>query len=729
MPGQKLPAMHYCGMCEQQFTSKSELNEHTRNHEANKPSKFRCPVCDWEFDDSLQLDRHQTASEHHTLLYSCETCKKGFVTQRGLEHHMKPPSSCSSNNSGASSSQQARHSVPQAVGPVFCDRCSNAFVTQKDYDKHRSYKTNGPCADHKQKFRSTTPVRAGYKDVENPDDAIEKVLEYTTSSDDSETPSNMSDDAWWCGQCKTRYDSQAHFNLHALACTTKHGSYANAPQKVTEDLQDISTPVRKGKRHTPSSRTSTGFAPNDGQCQTPLPSPRPTINVPPTPPQASSTTAQDTPMFHCSQSGCGKNFRSEAGLKVHMGDAHGIGGKALDVMGRDSWMLSQRTREDNRLQGLLTTPARGQASPRGRGRGRGHIISAMSRAPSHPVPSSIPAFATPSLAAPAQIRHTPHQSPLAYAPVQMQMASPIGDNMGGAFEKEQAKEIQGKILRLLIQSDIFIHHDGIFEVGDLKFTRVPMAKQSEVAASLDSMCHLPKILQGEYLPRPKAFSSESKTSYPSSEFESSPPRNAAKPGLAVVALACSKIILADGLQEVVKIAAIDVVTCRILMNHLVCTNPTARVANWKTNETGMFGWEDMEEARNQGYKIFKEWSATRAALWKFVDKDTIIVGHNLRSDLDCLRMVHGRAVDIAKVAEKAANGPLSTKQLGLYSLCRDFPNVMLKTDGEYGCDVLLEAFAAREMGLWIIKNKDAFQRKLRQNSLDYQAIHPVAAAA
>ncbi|OAK98338.1 hypothetical protein IQ06DRAFT_226508 [Phaeosphaeriaceae sp. SRC1lsM3a] len=588
-------------MCEQQFTSKFELNEHTRNHEANKSPKFRCPVCDWEFDDSLQLDRHQTASEHHTLLYSCETCKKGFVTQRGLEHHMKPPSSCSSNDSGASSSQQARHSVPQAVGPVFCDRCSNAFVTQKDYDKHRSYKTNGPCADHKKKFRSTTPVRAGYKDAENPDDAIEKVLEYTTSSDDSETPSNMSDDAWWCGQCKTRFDSQAHFNLHALACTTKHGSYANAPQKVTEDLQDISTPVRKGKP--------------------------------------------------------------------------------------------------------------------------------MSRATSHPVPSPIPAFATPFLAAPAQIRHTPHQSPLAYAPVQMQMASPIGDNMGGAFEKEQAKEIQGKILRLLIQSDIFIHHDGIFEVGDLKFTRVPMAKQSEVAASLDSMCHLPKILQGEYLPRPKAFSSETKTSYPSSEFESSPPRNAAKPGLAVVALACSKIILADGLQEVVKIAAIDVVTCRILMNHLVCTNPAARVANWKTNETGMFGWEDMEEARNQGYRIFKGWYAARAALWKFVDKNTIIVGHNLRSDLDCLRMVHGRAVDIAKVAEKAANGPLSTKQLGLYSLCRDFPNVMLKTDGEYGCDVLLEAFAVREMGLWIIKNKDAFQRKLRQNSLDYQAIHPVAAAA
>ncbi|KAH7398744.1 hypothetical protein DE146DRAFT_694392, partial [Phaeosphaeria sp. MPI-PUGE-AT-0046c] len=589
MPGQKLPAMHYCGMCEQQFTSKSELNAHTQDHAANDPPKLRCPVCEWEFDDSLQLDRHQTASEHHSPRYSCENCNKGFVTQRGLENHMKPPLVCSYKTAGMSSSRRARQSLLQAAGPVPCDRCGNTFRTEQEYNTHRSYTTNGPCADHNQKHKSPSHVPGGCKDFDKPNTAMDKILEYASSSDESVAPTNMSDGEVWCGQCKKRYESQARYDLHALGCTTKHGSA-------------------------------------------------------------------------------------------------------------------------------------------GRGRGRVYAPSPVSRAISHPVSVPIPASGTPPSAAPAQVAHTSHQSPLHYAPVQIPIAPSIGHNMGDVFEREQAKDIQGKILRLLIQGDIFIHHDGKFEVGNLKFTRVPMAKQVEVGATLDTMCHLPKILQDEYLPPPKAFLSEYKAQYLASEFEPSPTRDEAKPGLVAVALVCSKVVLENGLQEVVKIAAVDVITCRILMDHLVCTNPAARVANWNTDDTGIFSWEDMEMARNQGYKIFKGWSAARAALWKFVDKNTVIVGHNLRSDLDCLRMIHGRAIDIAKVAEKAAKGPLSTKQLGLYSLCRDFPNVMLKIDGDYGCDVLLEAFAAREMGLWIIKNKDKFEKKLRQNSLAYQTVQPMAAA-
>lgn len=189
-------------------------------------------------------------------------------------------------------------------------------------------------------------------------------------------------------------------------------------------------------------------------------------------------------------------------------------------------------------------------------------------------------------------------------------------------------------------------------------------------------------------------------------------------------IACTTVVLADGLKEVVKIAAIDVLTCRILMNHLVCTDATARVKDWRSNETGLYSWNEMEHGRKQGYKIFKGWSAARSALWKFIDKDTIVVGHNLRSELDALRMIHGRAVDIAKVAEKAANGPVSKVALGLDSMCCDFTSVVLKSDPKYGRDVLLNAFAAREMGLWVVKNKAAFEKKMKQKSLDYHLVMP-----
>jgi hypothetical protein len=301
--------------------------------------------------------------------------------------------------------------------------------------------------------------------------------------------------------------------------------------------------------------------------------------------------------------------------------------------------------------------------------------------------------------------------------------------MGGAYEIEQAKRIQGKILRLLIQSNIFIHHDGRITVCGVDWTRIGVQKQPEVVGMFDGMCHLKKFLQGEYLPPPKAFSSDYQIPYPTSEFTPSPPHDRFKPGLGVVAIACTKVVLPDGLQEVVKIAAVDVITCRILMNHLVCTDGHMEVANWRFAKTGLFRWDDMEQARMLGYKVFKGWSAVRTALYKVIDDQTIILGHNLRSDLDSLRMIHGRAVDIAKLAEFRANGPLSKSQLALDSLCRNYPAVSLKSDPEYGRDVLMNAFAIREMGLWVIKNKEKFEKDIRQKSREYALVMPRTAAA
>lgn len=291
---------------------------------------------------------------------------------------------------------------------------------------------------------------------------------------------------------------------------------------------------------------------------------------------------------------------------------------------------------------------------------------------------------------------------------------------------EQAKFIQGKILRLLIQSDIFVKHGGGITVCGLDWTRIGVSCQNDVIEMFEGLCHLPKILQGEYLPPPKTFKDEYINQYPSGEFEPSPIRNSLKPGLDVIVLSCSKVVLADGFQEVVKIAAVDLVTCRILMNHLVCTDPDARVVNWRSPVTGLFGWHDMELARQAGYKVFKGWSAARSALWKFVDKETIIVGHNLRSDLDALRIVHGRAVDVAKVVEKAAKGTMSKIQLSLDSLCRDYADVHLKSDPEYGRDTLMNAFAARQFMLWACKNEARLNKEARQRSMDYEKIMPRA---
>lgn len=299
--------------------------------------------------------------------------------------------------------------------------------------------------------------------------------------------------------------------------------------------------------------------------------------------------------------------------------------------------------------------------------------------------------------------------------------------MSGVAELDQAKQVQAKILRLLIQSDIFIQHDGKMNVCGIDWTRIGVAKQHEVVAMFDTMCHLPKILQGEYVPAPKAFKDDYNTEYPFSDFEPSPARNPLKPALDVVAISCSKVVLKGGFQEMVKIAAVDLATCQILMNHLVCTDSHAEVLDWRSAVTGLFSWKDMEAARKSGYKVFKGWMAALNALHKFIDKETIVVGHNLRSDLDSLRMVHGRAVDIAKVVEKAAQGPLSKAQLALDSLCKTYSEISLRSDPEYGRDSLMNAFAVREFGLWALKNREQLARIAKQKSLDYQATMPRAA--
>jgi hypothetical protein len=226
----------------------------------------------------------------------------------------------------------------------------------------------------------------------------------------------------------------------------------------------------------------------------------------------------------------------------------------------------------------------------------------------------------------------------------------------------------------------------------------------------------------EYLPVPTILQSEYTTNYPIEEFQYSPDRDSAKPALDVVALSCIKIVLADGRNEVAKIAAVNVLTCQILMSHLVCTNPQAEVKNWNTATTGLSSFHHMEDARKAGFKILKGWSAARTALSKFVDKETIIVGHNLRADLDALRLNHGRAVDIVKVIEKAAGGPLSKAQVTLDSWCRDFVKTPLKTDPNFGRDCLTDAFATREIALRAAKFGEQFEKLAKQKSREYQSI-------
>ncbi|KAL6152774.1 hypothetical protein ACJQWK_11177 [Exserohilum turcicum] len=712
-----------CAICEDAFSTKAELSRHTESHIHNPvATSLVCDVCKWDFDDSHALELHRFQAGHGTLNFSCENCDEHFVSQKGLDEHNRPPFGCT------------RALTEKKDTAVVCDRCKKSFSTRKRYNDHRSDLAS-ECAD----WRNKTPKKQaqtapqGYVDLGKPKNG-QAIRSYEDPAQESDASTNTSNGGLQCKDCKKKFVSQSHYNNHFLGCepivprsqlgaiqnNSRNGHQATAPAQelhfasntsyaksgsktkadTTKAMPTQKKPVRsQQQKPSPASVTrvytcdsccarSFGSATSLAQHKATSKKKKPVQSQQQQTPPASSAPARDTGIYTCSSS-CGKSFGSAASLAQHRASVHGTDGRRLNTNGRG--------------------PDRG---------GKSNNTSTQPPPPQHIAsrPPSVP-VGPPRTIAP---RHVPPSQP---------SVTPTSTNIGSATDIEQAKQIQARALRLLIQSDIFIHYDGKISIGGLDWTRIGVEKHAEVVDKLDKMCHLPRVLQSEYLPAPKAFADEYNAYYDLADFKPSPARDAEKPGLSVVVLACSKVGLANDRHEVVKLAAIDLTTSAILMNHFVCTDPHAQVSAWNSAATGLSSWRDMEAARQAGYKIFKGWSAARAALHKYIDTETILVGHNLRSDLDALRMVHGRAVDIAKVVEKAANGPLSKPQLSLDSLCCDYTDKKLSRDPKYGRDCLVDAFAIRQFVLYAIKNKEMLEREARLKSVDYQRVRPCASTA
>ncbi|KAL5385966.1 hypothetical protein DPSP01_004402 [Paraphaeosphaeria sporulosa] len=411
--------------------------------------------------------------------------------------------------------------------------------------------------------------------------------------------------------------------------------------------------------------------------------------------------------FVCGINNCSRVFRSEAGLKQHKIDSHSVGGRGLDLQGRDSWMLPQSSR--NQLQNLGVCRPLGPAPKPSRGN-------------RHDVPPSIVGVAR-HVQAPIAARQ-PSRNPV-HVPLPPADA-PNGLPIGSPADLDQANDIHDKIMRMLITADIAIHHDGKFVYDGVEWTRISVDRQNEVASRFDELVHLKRLSkQGQarqHVTRPIAFQGESVGDYLGSEFEQLP--DPWDGSVNVIVLCCSKVLLENQCEEVAKIAAVDVLTGRPLMSYLVCTSATEKVRDWRASLTGLSSFQDFEAARAQKFKILKGWTAARAALGKFVDQNTIFLGCNLRGDLDALRIRHGRCVDLIKVIEKAAeNRPLSKGQLHLEALLRDLLEKRLPTD-YFGRDCLQDAFAVRELALFSIKHNEKFVRYVRDKVREYGLLNP-----
>lgn len=183
------------------------------------------------------------------------------------------------------------------------------------------------------------------------------------------------------------------------------------------------------------------------------------------------------------------------------------------------------------------------------------------------------------------------------------------------------------------------------------------------------------------------------------------PAASAEPKFRAVALDCEMAGIASGASEVIWLCATDFVTGAVLVNRLVC--PRERITEMRSDIHGITE-STLGEATFQGQAL-AGWAEARSELWKYIDDNTILVGHALQHDLRALRMIHPRVVDSGILSANAVR--YRGTQFGLKTLCSELLSVEIRTGMGGIHDSLEDVLAARQVVLFCThaRNKKAFQ--------------------
>jgi len=170
-----------------------------------------------------------------------------------------------------------------------------------------------------------------------------------------------------------------------------------------------------------------------------------------------------------------------------------------------------------------------------------------------------------------------------------------------------------------------------------------------------------------------------------------------------VVLDCEMAGVASGAGEVIMLCVTEYVTGAVLLNRYV--NPSEKITQMRSSIHGI-SKSTLNDAISQGQTL-SGWEGARSELWKYIDDNTILVGHALENDLDGLRMIHPRVVD---------SGILSRKEVGVHylggslaALCSDLLNVEIRKNKGATHDCLEDVLATREVVLFCTQNKEAFR--------------------
>lgn len=169
----------------------------------------------------------------------------------------------------------------------------------------------------------------------------------------------------------------------------------------------------------------------------------------------------------------------------------------------------------------------------------------------------------------------------------------------------------------------------------------------------------------------------------------------------VVVIDCQTALVEGGFPdgEAIHLTATDYATGKVLLNEHIL--PTRHVIDWKTHIHGI-SEADVRRGNALGNTIVGP-EAARLELWKFIDDQTVLVGHKMWRNLKLLRMFHSRIVDTAILAKEWST---YKNNINLYTLCLNTIKFETRNNDGHMQDSLENAMAIREVLIQCLGDPD-----------------------
>ncbi|XRM42605.1 hypothetical protein ABZX51_005814 [Aspergillus tubingensis] len=177
-----------------------------------------------------------------------------------------------------------------------------------------------------------------------------------------------------------------------------------------------------------------------------------------------------------------------------------------------------------------------------------------------------------------------------------------------------------------------------------------------------------------------------------------------------VVIDCEMVQAEKGRRVIAYLAAVDFLTGEILVDSYV--DPQRKIFNWCTRYSGIT-FRAMKKAKANGDAL-RGWMGARRALWDYIDSDTVLIGHDIKNDLNCLGMIHSKIVDSTILTAEAVFRPRWETQRfrrtwSLKTLSRVFLDRSIQ-DGSKGHSALQDAVATKDIVIFCLEQPEYLKK-------------------